>query len=65
MFINNISSSPLEYQSLSSYILLAYNIHLFINESPKNLKKTAPLHNFQSVPLTLHLSLSLFLGYIL
>ena len=62
MFRDNISSSPLEYQSLSSYIFLAYNIHIFIHESPKNLKRNAFWHNLRSVPQNLHLSL--FLGYI-
>ena len=33
MFRDNISSSLLEYQNLSSYIFLAYNIHLFVQES--------------------------------
>ena len=41
MFRDNISSFPLQYQNLSSYIFLAYNIQLFIQESPKNLKKNA------------------------
>ena len=62
MFRGNISSSPLEYQNLSSYIFLAYNIHLFVQKSPKKSQKAAFLHRFQSVPPTLHLSL--FLGYI-
>ena len=35
MFRGNISRSPLEYQSLSSYIFLTYNIHIFIHESPE------------------------------
>ena len=40
MFSGNISSSPLEYQNLSSYIFLTYTgIHLFVPESPKHLKK--------------------------
>ena len=63
MFKDNISSCPLEYQNLSCYIFLAYNIHLCVQESPKNLKNNAILHNFQSVAPTLDLSLSLFLGY--
>ena len=39
MFRGNISSFPREYQNLSSYIFLAYNIHLFGQKSPKNPKK--------------------------
>ena len=40
MFRDNISSFPLEYQNLSSYVCLAYDIHLFVQESPKS-QKTA------------------------
>ena len=65
MFRDNISSYPIEYQNLSSYIFLAYNIHLFIQESPKNLEKPEFLNDFVSVAPNLHLFLSLFLGYIL
>ena len=37
----------------------------FRSEITKKSQKTAFLHNFQSVNTALHLSLSLFLGYIL
>ena len=31
---------PLGYQNLSSYIFLAYNIHIFVHKSAKDVKKT-------------------------
>ena len=52
-----------EYYNLSSSIFLAYNIHLFIQESQKKSQKIAFLYSFPTIPPTLHLSL--FLGYVL
>ena len=54
------SVPPLEYQNMSGYIFLAYNIRLLLQESPKKLQKTVFLYNFPTIPPTLHLSLSLF-----
>ena len=47
---------PQEYQNMFSFLFLADNINLLLQESQK-LQKSVLLHNFPTIPPTLHLSL--------